>query len=55
MKQVVQGVHDDIVASQNNYSEIAGYDAFFRHSLMVVTQEKWGALIDQVEQENKPR
>jgi hypothetical protein len=24
IKQVVQGVHDDLVASQNNYAEMAG-------------------------------
>jgi len=34
-------VHDDLVVSQGNYTEMAGL------------QQKWTGLVDQVEEENK--
>ena len=49
IKQVIQGVHDDLVVSKNNYKEITGM-ALLHTQLTAELQEKWTGAVDQVGQ-----
>jgi hypothetical protein len=54
VKQVVQGIHDDLVVSQENMVEFTRYPSFVLQ-LTTELQEKWTGVVDQVEQQNKRR
>jgi hypothetical protein len=54
IKQVVQGIHDDLITSQSNYTEIAG-PLHTTYTNNTGLQDKWAGLADQVEQQVKSR
>ena len=55
IKQVVQGVHNDLLTSQTNYKEISGPPSSQHHhntANLLDLQTKWTGIVDQIEQEN---
>jgi hypothetical protein len=53
IKQVIQGVHDDLQVRRTNYAELASNP--LQSSTNVELQEKWTSIIDQVEESQKPK
>jgi hypothetical protein len=55
IKQVVQGIHDDLIVSQENMVEFTRSPSLALHAYKIELQEKWTGVVDQVEQQNKRR